>query len=188
MADPLGHLRHHLRPIVTRIANSISRAALHLVDDTAKLQRVQVVVLADSEPLDAAEHFQPYGYTSVPLSGAEAVVLCPNGDPGHPLVVAVSDRRYRPTGAAPGEVTVYNHTGAKAIFKANGDIEIQPAAGREVFVRSEGGTVDRLVKKSEHDGHTHLPGSFTAPGGGGPVTGVSAGAAPVTGTLKLRVE
>ena len=46
-----------------------------------------------------------------------------------------------------------------------------------------GGT-NPLVTKAEFDGHTHLPGTFTA--GATPVTGTSAGAVAVTGTAKLR--
>jgi phage baseplate assembly protein V len=176
-----------LRPLRTRVANMVARAVVQLVDDDVKLQLLQLGVL-EGENIDKAEHVSLYGISSVPLVGAEAVVLFPNGDRAHPLVIAVSDRRHRPTGGDPGQVTVYNHTGAKIIMQADGDIEVQPAPGREVFIRSDGGTAERLVKKSEFDGHTHLPGSLTAPSGGGTVTGVSGGAAAVTGTQRLRAE
>lgn len=184
----LEQLRHLLRPIAVRVANTAARAEVQLVDDSAKGQLLQLVVL-DGEVIDGAEHVQPYGFSSVPLAGADtAAVIFPNGDRGHPLVVAVADRRHRPTGGDPGDVTMYHHTGARITMTQDGDIEVQPAPGREVFIRDEGGSVDRLVKKSEHDGHTHPPGTFVAPGGGGPVTGVSGGAAAVAGTQRLRVQ
>jgi phage baseplate assembly protein V len=145
MGDPLDRLRHHLRPLATRIANSLARAVVQLVDDTKKLQLIQLGVLAD-ETIDGAEHHQPYGFSSVPLPGAEAVVVFPNGDRAHPLVIAASDRRYRPTGGAGGEVTVYNNTGAKVVIKSNGDIEIHPAPGQSMLV---GDTPVALATKAD---------------------------------------
>ena len=182
----LDQLRHLIRPLSNRIASMVARGVVQLVADGGRLQVVQLG--AAGEIVDDAEHHQPYGLSSVPLDGAEAVALFPNGDHGHPLVVVVSDRRHRPTGGEPGQVDLYGHTGARVTLRSNGDIEVRPAPGREVYVRNEGGTADRLVKVSEFTGHTHLPGTFAAPSGGGPVTGASAGAAAVSGTQTLRAE
>lgn len=122
-----------LRKLANRIGNMIARGVVSLVRDGKKQQILQLGALAD-ETVDDAEHFHPYGFSSVPLTGAEAVVVFPNGDRGHPLVIATSDRRYRPTDGEAGEVTVYNHTGAKAVFKANGDIEIAPGPGGKIVM------------------------------------------------------
>lgn len=108
--DTLDQLKHVLRPHATRIANMVARAVVQLVDDGTKLQLVQIGVLAD-ETIDAGEHHQPYGFSSVPLPGAEAVVVFPAGDRAHPLVVAVSDRRHRPVGGQGGEVVLYTDEG-----------------------------------------------------------------------------
>lgn len=120
-----------------RLANSIARGVVQRVNDAKKLQLVQLGVL-DGEDIESkgggGENFQAYGFTSIPLAGAEAVVVFPNGDREHPLIVAVADRRYRPTGGEPGEVTIYNHTGAKAKFTKDGDIELTPAPGRKVVI------------------------------------------------------
>lgn len=186
----LDQLRHLLRPIAVRAANTVARGVVRIVDDSTKMQLVQIGVLA-GETIDNAEHFQPYGFSSVPLAGAEHVTVFPNGDRSHPLTIAVADRRYKPTGRQPGDVTMHHYAGAQITMTKDGDIEVQPAPGRQVFVRSAGGTADRLVTKSEFDGHTHGPGSFSTPsagGGGGPVTGTSGGAAAVAGTQKLQAE
>jgi phage baseplate assembly protein V len=108
--DMLSQLRHVLRPLASRVANVVARGVVHLVDDAQKLQLVQLGVLAD-ETIDAGEHHQPYGFSSVPLPGAEAVAVFPGGDRGHPLVLAVSDRRHRPTGGQAGEVVLYTDEG-----------------------------------------------------------------------------
>lgn len=111
-----------------RIANIVARAVVQLVDDAKKLQLLQVGVLA-GETIDDAEHCQPYGFSSVPLAGAEAVVVFPNGDRSHPLAIAVSDRRYRPTGGQAGQVGLYHYLGAVLVMLANGTVEIRSAAG-----------------------------------------------------------
>lgn len=170
-------LRHLVRPIATRVANTAARAFVQLVDDSTKMQLLQIGVL-NGETIDGAEHFQPYGFSAVPLPGAEAIAIFPNGDRSHPLVFAAADRRYRPTDGDPGDVIMYGYQGAKVIMKATGDIEIQPAPGHEVLIRDAGGTVERLVKKGEYDAHTHpAPGGATSP----PTT-------PATGTQRLRVQ
>ncbi len=128
--DTLRQIAHLLRPLSTRIANVVSKGVLHLVNDAKKLQIVQL------DDVEDGEHFQPYGFSSVPLAGGEAVTVFPNGEHGHPLVIVITDRRYRPTGGEPGEVTVYNHTGAKAKFTKDGDIELTPAPGRKVKIGS----------------------------------------------------
>ncbi|MGN6105792.1 MAG: phage baseplate assembly protein V [Kofleriaceae bacterium] len=187
-SDTFRQLEHLLRPLRNRIANAIARSVVQLVDDGKRMQRVQLGVLAgeDVEGEGGGEHFQPYGFSSVPLAGAEGVVVFPNGDRGHPLVVVVSDRRYRPTDGEPGEVTVYNHTGAKIVMTKDGDIEVQPAPGREVYVRDEDGSADRLVKKSEFDGHRHPAIGLACTGG--TVSGQTGGAPEVTGTQRLRAQ
>jgi len=183
MADSL---RHHTRQISTSLRNMIARAVVPLVDDGKNLQLVQLDGF-EGGPLDGAEHFQSYGFSSVPLAGAEAVAIFPSGDLGHPLVVAISDRRHRPVGGQPGEVTIYNHTGAKVIIKASGDIEVQPAPGHEVLIRDEGGVVDRVVKRSEFLAHGH---ATAATGPVSPPTSVAplpdTGQFP--GTQRLRVQ
>src|SRR5690348_16559691 len=128
--EMLGQLEQLLRPIRTRLFNIAMRGVVRLADDGKKLQTLQVSVDKGTDPVGNAEHHQPYGFSSIPLAGAEAVVIFPNGDRGHPLVVATSDRRYRPTGGKAGEVTVYNNVGAKITMTKDGDIVATPAPGR----------------------------------------------------------
>jgi phage baseplate assembly protein V len=182
-------LEAFLRPLRNRIANLVARGTVTLVNNALDMQKVQLTVMS-GEPVegdDGLEHFQPVGFRAVPAVGAEAVVVFPNGYRGLGLVIAVSDRRGAPTGDDPGTVTVYSPTSsAKIIMLPDGTIEVQPAAGKAVNVREPGGTLSPLVRKSEYDGHTHAPGTFVAPGGGGPVTGLSGGAPAVSGTPSLR--
>lgn len=115
-----------IRKLSVRIAGVVSRAVVKRVDDSKKRQAVQVALLA-GETREALEHFQPYGFTSVPQTGAEGVALFPGGERDHGLVVAVDDRRYRLTGLQSGEVALYTDQGDKLVLKRDGTIEVTAA-------------------------------------------------------------
>lgn len=185
-AETLRQLRHLLRPIETRIVNMAGRATVQLVDDTAKMQLVQLGGIVGG-PYPGVEHVQPYGFSSVPLVGADtAIVIFPNGDRSHALLIGAADRRYRPTGGDPGDVNVYHFTGARIRMTQDGDIVVAPAPGRDVLV-GDGGSVDALVKRSEFLAHGHATAAT------GPVSPPTAAtAAPdvgqFPGTQALRSE
>lgn len=203
--ESLRQLEHVIRPIASRLRNIVAKGVVQLVNDARKLQVMQLGVQADEDVPDC-QHHQAYGFSSVPLPGAEAVVLFPSGDRERPLVVAVSDRRYRPRSGQPGEVTVYNNTGAKITMTKDGDIVVEPAAGREMLVRAPSGTAVSLATKADVDalaayvakqfattgtGHTHTLES------GGVVTlttaptatpGTGSGAPAAAGTSVLKGE
>ncbi|HVJ29760.1 MAG TPA: phage baseplate assembly protein V [Gammaproteobacteria bacterium] len=178
--DALAQLRHLLRPIAKRVANTVARAVIELVDDDKKLQLLQVGALTD-ETIDDAEHHQPYGFSSVPLAGAEAVVVFPNGDRSHPLVVSVSDRRYRPTGGQAGEVTIYNNAGARVILKADGTIEARSAGGTAGALAT---LADVQALRSTFNTHVHTGVTVGSGSSGAPSTPAS----PPGGTTKFKAE
>lgn len=116
-------IRRMIAPLQTRIANMVSRAVLSRVDDSKRMQIVQLSIL-DDEVHDDIERFQNYGFTSVPQEGAEAAVIFVGGGRDHGLAVAVDDRRYRVKGLQDGEVAVYSDQGDKIVIKRGGTIEI----------------------------------------------------------------
>ena len=104
-----------LEPIAQIINEMVRRGVVHRIDDTSARQRLQIECLKDDAE-SAVEYVQPYGFKSVPrepstAGSAECVCLLVAGDPDHPLVVAVTDVRDRPTGWAPGDVGLYDHRG-----------------------------------------------------------------------------
>lgn len=159
--ETVRQIGHMLRPIANRVANSIARAVVQLVDDGKKLQLMQLGALA-GETIDGAEHHQPYGFSSVPLPGAEAVVTFPNGDRSHPLVVAVSDRRHRPTGGAAGEVVLYTDEG-DTVRLGRGHV-IALATTGEVRLGSDSASGPVVVEAALDDFMTALDGAITASG------------------------
>lgn len=88
----------------------IGRAVVKSISAATKCQTVDVSLIA-GEPKAGVEHLEPYGFTARANSGAEAVVLFPDGDRSHAVVVTVSDRRYRLKGLQTGEVAVYDDQG-----------------------------------------------------------------------------
>lgn len=95
-----------LRPLRRKIRKMLSRAVIKAVDDSLKAQGLQITLYAD-EVREDVERFQEYGFTSVPVEGAEAICLSLGGERDHPVVVATEDRRYRPKDLSEGDVAIY---------------------------------------------------------------------------------
>ncbi|WP_371877783.1 phage baseplate assembly protein V [Pseudomonas mosselii] len=104
--------------------NFLARGVVALVDAGRKLQGLQMRLTAD-EVKDGMEHFEPYGFTSNPLPGAEALAAFLGGDRSHGVVVCVADRRFRLQALKSGEVAMYTDEGDCLHFKRGRVIEIQ---------------------------------------------------------------
>ena len=98
---------------------TIARATIKKVGDGTKLRTVDVEALKD-EQLPGVEHFETYGLSAVPHTGAEAVIAFIGGSRSHPVVVATGDRRTRPKGRAEGDVTIYHSGGDEIHFTESG--------------------------------------------------------------------
>lgn len=127
----------------------IARGVLKLVGDAKKLQAVQMQVLADELKNDA-EHFQHYGFTSVPFPGAEGIVLFIGGNRSHPVVLGLDDRRYRKRDMEAGEVALYTDEGDYVHFKRGRIVEVK--AGEQCVVDAPLATFK---------GDLHVEGSIT---------------------------
>ncbi|AUZ67841.1 phage baseplate assembly protein V [Citrobacter amalonaticus] len=102
-----------------RLRLMIGRAVITIVNDSLKEQNLQVTSL-DGEPLDDVERPQNYGQFSVPLAGAEAIVLSLGGDTDSAVAVVVEDRRYRPTGLVAGDSGIYHYEGHRIRLTKDG--------------------------------------------------------------------
>ena len=122
----MSGLQRVLKPLQRAAQLAVSRAVLLLINDSTKLQALQVSLLAD-ELRDDVERVQNYGFTSHPHPGAEAVALAAGGNRDHVLVVAVDDRRYRLRSLQQGEVAIYTDEGDKIVLKRGGTIEVTAA-------------------------------------------------------------
>jgi len=103
-------VQKHLRPLARRVSMMAGRAIVRLITDGDAVQLLQLGALAD-ETLDQVEHVQPYGMTSYPKPGAEAIVLALGGVRGRTVVIMVGDRRFRLKTLVEGEVALYDDQG-----------------------------------------------------------------------------
>ncbi|SAL20797.1 phage baseplate assembly protein V [Caballeronia cordobensis] len=106
-------------PITRRIQNMLARGTVALANASTKMQSLQLNLLAD-ETADNVEHFEPYGFTSRPRAGAEAVAVFLDGDRSHGITVVVADRRYRLTGLGDGDVALHDDKGQSIVLGADG--------------------------------------------------------------------
>lgn len=118
--DTIQHLTAGLRNSVRLM---VGRAILTAIKDTGNIQTVQVQMMAD-ELHDGVERVQEYGFTSVPLPGAEAVLVFVGGNRDHGLVIACDDRRYRLKGLVGGEMAIYSDEGDKVHLKRGRVIDV----------------------------------------------------------------
>lgn len=162
-----------LEPVKKRVYLMVSRAIINLVDDSTKTQLLQLSVLKD-EILANVERIQEFGFSSNPLPGAQAVLLCVGGHRGHPIVIATDDKRYRKNTLAGGETSIYNSAGDYIWIKADGTIEIK-ASTRVTITSPEVHMTGNLIV----DGTSTLTGLVTAPAGVRAVGGLSSSGAPV---------
>ena len=105
--------------ILDKLRDLIVRAFVARTDETTPIRYLQVGVFS-GELQDDVEHFEPYGYTSAPLTGAEVLLTHLDGDRSHPIAAVVTDRRYRPTGLRAGEIWVFDNLGRKIYLSADG--------------------------------------------------------------------
>lgn len=117
-----------LAPLSRRLRLMASRAVLSLISDATGMQIVQVKLL-NGEVRDGIERVQNYGFTSVPLPGAEAIFLSLGGDRDHGIVITADDRRYRIKGLQGGEVAIYTDED-----KAAGEHRILFKRGKEIHL------------------------------------------------------
>ncbi|MFN7308851.1 MAG: phage baseplate assembly protein V [Acetobacteraceae bacterium] len=130
----LDDMKRFIAPLQRRVMLAIGRGTLGPVNDGDGLQRSQVKLLA-GEVRDNVERIQPYGFSAVPLPGADVLVVCVGGNRDHPVIIGADDRRHRPTGMQPGDVCIYsNQTGHKITLKADRTIEIE---GDEITIKAD---------------------------------------------------
>lgn len=117
-----------MTPLSNRIVSMIARCIITAVDDSGKIQMVQIRTI-NGVVRDNVERFQDYGFTSVPHIDSEGFVSFVNGNTGHGLIVKIDNRTYRLKGLENGEVALYTDEDQedhkhRIHFKRGGIIEV----------------------------------------------------------------
>lgn len=167
MVDVARIARKVMEPIKRGMQMVVARAVVNLINDGGAMQIVQVSMFADEA--DEAEHFQPYGFTSSAPAGSEAVVVCPQGNRDHPIVIVVTDRNTRFAGLATKDAAMYTDNGNRVHVKsADGSIAVVPSSSGLVHLGADAAAdfvalaakVDSELAaiKAAYDVHTHTHG------------------------------
>ena len=127
-----------MRPLRNRVYMMISRAVVEVAKDTEGMQTLKATILA-GEDRDDIERFQNYGFTSVPFSDAEAIVVCPSGNREHMIAIAVDDRTRRLMGLAEGDVAIYT-SGGSFIKLTEGDQGLTIEVSGDANIKADGDT------------------------------------------------
>lgn len=141
-----------LRPLARRIENLLARAIVTAASG-GKLQVLQLSILS-GEVKDGVQHYEPAGFTSHPVAGAEALVFFPDGVRTHAVAAVVTDRRFRPADLLPGEAAVFCPGDGSAQLRAERDGTIR-IRGKRIILESEGdisfaASGQLLEESSEH--------------------------------------
>lgn len=113
-----------MRKVLNKIMNLVSRGYITFSNSASKCQTLQIKMSGGEQKSDV-EHIEPYGFTSRPLDGAEAVALFLDGDKSHGVVFVAGDRRYRIKSLKQGEVAIYTDEGDYIIFNRNNEINVK---------------------------------------------------------------
>jgi phage baseplate assembly protein V len=116
-------LEKMLQPLQRKLRLMVTRGVVQLVDPSTLLQQLQLKAVGE-EVLDNIEHWEPYGYTSRPHPGAEALLLSVGGDRDHTVAVNVADRNFRLKGLQSGEVALYTDEGDVIHFRRGNHIYV----------------------------------------------------------------
>ena len=129
----MDSLKAMMEPIKRRIMMAVARAVVRGVTDSGGRQQLQIELMKGELRADV-ERMQDYGITSVPLPGADAGVVFVAGNREQGIILAVDDRRYRPTGLQPGEVCIYtNQANHRVLMKAGQEIHLTAGASSIVM-------------------------------------------------------
>lgn len=129
-----------VEPLRARARGMVRRAVLRALDNDGGLAKVQVE-LTEDELADGVELLSWPGISIRP-DGCEAIVLSIGGNPSN-LIAIPNQRGKRLTGAdlAPGEVALHiGVSGQMVRLKNNGDIILEVAVGRKIYLGVDGAT------------------------------------------------
>ncbi len=125
--------RHLYLPLKWRVQSMVRRALVSGAsgDVTAVTITAQPMSGPSGEIHEEVEGVLPPGFTAIPPDGSEAVLLCVNGDTGHPIVILSASARL--AGLASGEAAIHDAanvtTGARVVVRVDGTVEAQPGVG-----------------------------------------------------------
>lgn len=157
-------IKQMLEPLKRRVLMTIGRGVILAINDGKNMQLAQATFLS-GEVRDEVERFQQFGFTSVPLPGAEAISVSLGGERDHTVIIAVDDRRFRIKSLGAGQTAIYDAFGSVIKLKANGTVTVEAN-----IVELGKGTLEKVLNGETFQAwaatHTHncsVPGASSGP-------------------------
>jgi len=112
-----------LGPLRRKIMSVVARGVVKLIHNEFGMQKLQSTGLK-GETMDDLEFFENYGFTCFPFEDSESLIVFPQANREHGIVIAVADRRYRLKDLEQGEVALYTDEGDSIKLCRGNRIEI----------------------------------------------------------------
>lgn len=178
LAELAAHIDARIARAVSRFGVPIRRLVIALVDAARKAPELAGEGLG-TESLADVELFQHTGFRSIPVGGAEAILVQVGGPGGHWVAVATADRTTAPVDVLAGEALLYGSGGARVHARLGGLVVLNEGVagaarlGDPVSVTLDATALTAIVTTLTNSGLI-TPGSPT----GAPLVPV-----PVSGTI-----
>lgn len=153
-----------LEPLKRTMLMTIGRGVILAINDSKNMQLAQAIFLA-GEVKDDMERFQNFGFTSTPISGAEALAVFLGGERDHGVIIAVDDRRFRVKSLGPGQTAIYDAFGSVIKLNSAGKVSVEAN-----LVELGKGTLEKVLNgetfqmwAATHTHNSSVPGAPTGP-------------------------
>jgi phage baseplate assembly protein V len=123
----------------------IGRAVIRAI----KADGGRVLVTLDmlsGETSDGVELAEPFGFTSIPLAGSEAVTLAVMGERGNKIAISMGNRSVRPRDLSAGDSSQFDHRGQQIRIVKDGIKIVSPKkltiSAPEVEIEANSATIN----------------------------------------------
>ncbi len=131
-SNMMALIRQVTNPLKVKLNMLVTRVVINAIQDAPGIQTVTLEALA-GEVFDEIEHMQQGGITHAPLKGAEAVMLALGGSRENLVVLAASNREFRPKNGKAGETIMHAaealDVGVQARIAPGGAFEVVKEGG-----------------------------------------------------------
>lgn len=111
--------------ISNKIYSMIGRAILTAINNSGKVQRIQIKGVS-GETLTDIDRIQEYGLETYPeiSKDTEVIIVCPDGNREQAIAIKIGIRNGRPTDLNEGEIKLYTKFGNKILLDKDGKIAL----------------------------------------------------------------
>lgn len=156
-----GAIRYAVQGLTGLLKLVVGRGRVKSADDTGNVQILQVQL--SPKELANLRRLAEFGFTSLPMDGADAVAVFVGGDRSNGVIIATGDQHYRFKLGAPGEVAIYDAFGKSIWLKKDGGVVLE-AAGADVAVTNAADVTVQASGTVTLEANVHITGNLVVDG------------------------